>query len=70
MAKTSQPEKKTTYQFPSRFGSHASMVIGEEGDFVVCKDEYGEYRTEKTRLDNGSADPNRWCLTKRGIKDV
>lgn len=59
---------KETYSFPSRFGSHNSMVIATDGDAVICKDEYGEYKTNVNQLDNGSADPNRWDLSHRGIK--
>lgn len=59
--------------YPSAFGSHASMIDVEEtaklenSDFVVLKDEEGTYTTEKKRLDNGLADPNRY-RTSRLIK--
>lgn len=51
----------------SPFGSHASMISEEETlklvnkeKFVICKDEKGLYVTEKTYLDSGLADPNRF----------
>lgn len=61
-------DKKENYVFPSRFGSHASMVDKEatnklipyESDNVVLKDEFGFYTTLKNRLDTGLADPNRY----------
>ena len=56
-------------KFPSRFGSHASMIDEdlteklacalENHDEVVLVDDRGPYRTPKTRLDTGLADPNR-----------
>jgi len=52
-------EKKENYPFPSRYGSHKSMIVKEYDNSVVCKDEYGEYLTEKKQLDSGLADPNR-----------
>ena len=52
-------KKEEKYPYPSRFGSHKLMVVNESGDKVICKDEFGEYETEKWRLDNGLADPNR-----------
>ena len=61
-------DKKTVYAFPSRFGSHSSMVIKTLEDTVICKDEFGEYETKASRLDDGTADPNRWDLNHRGVK--
>ncbi len=52
---------KEKYPYPSKFGSHKSMVVGlGEQVIVVCQDELGEYETDKWRLDNGLADPNRF----------
>ena len=57
---------------PSWFGSHASMVVDHSElqiggkdirlseDQVLCKDDSGYYVTEKNKLDNGLADPNRY----------
>ena len=56
--------KEETYLFPSRYGSHKSMVIKEDGEIVTCKDEYGEYKTSKDRLDTGGADPNRYASSR------
>jgi hypothetical protein len=49
--------------YPSRFGSHKSMVdasiVPKDENLVVCKDEFGHYVTERKRLDDRCADPNR-----------
>ena len=66
MAKsTPMPTKTEKYPYPSRYGSHASMVdegmteqLGNE-KLVVCKDENGYYITEKNRLDD-NCDANRY----------
>lgn len=54
------------YLYPSRFGTHKTMVVREEGDNVVCQDEFGEYVTPKIRVDNGCADPNRYNISRIG----
>lgn len=57
--------KKEEYAYPSRFGSHKSMVIAEKEDgTVVCHDEFGDYITLKNRVDNGSSDPNRYTESR------
>ncbi len=59
------PQKKEDYLYPSRYGSHASMIDEEKTSeltdekMVVLKDEHGMYITYKDRLDNGLADPKR-----------
>jgi hypothetical protein len=59
-------EKKKVEEFktPSHFGSHASMETEEskqqDGPTVQLLDEKGKYDTERKRLDNGMADPNRY----------
>ena len=64
------PEKEKKYSFPSRFGSHSSMIDAEEteklGDpsRVVLKDEHGTYITERSKLDCGLSDPNRYPLDR------
>ena len=66
MAKSFKGKTATEkYLYPSRFGSHASMLnevateeLGSEG-LVVLTDEWGDYKTEEYRLDNGLNDPNR-----------
>lgn len=56
-------EKK--YKYPSRFGSHKSMINLEKTEalndpnMVICTDEHGEYTTYANRLDNGLMDPIR-----------
>ncbi len=65
------PQKKAAYAYPSRFGSHRSMVQAESGDEsvpsgrkCVCIDEHGSYVTEMSRLDNGLADPARYATSR------
>ena len=63
-------EKKHKNPYPSEYGSHKSMVIPTppeirlESHQVLCQDQLGPYVTEKTRLDNGMADPNRYSPRK------
>jgi len=63
-------KEKFTYAYPSRFGSHSVMIHEEETGkltdpkLVVILDEYGTYTTERNRLDNGLADPNRYASTR------
>ena len=54
------------YPHKSRFGTHKEMVVREEGNNVVCADEFGEYTTPKDRVDNGLADPNRYAVPRLG----
>lgn len=62
----SGPEKASIYQYPSRYGSHKSMLDEEEtqklNDLkrVALRDENGLYITDGWRLDCGLADPNRY----------
>jgi len=63
-------EKKSSYAYPSVFGSHASMIdkaetekLGDETK-VVLKDEFGLYTTNRNRLDNGLSDPNRSATSR------
>lgn len=67
-AASGPPQKSKVYGYPSRFGSHSSMVKPghNDGDFCVCVDEYGEYVTNSNRLDTGLADPNRYSITRLG----
>lgn len=56
------------YPFPSHYGSHSSMVVGpvsvrtETGweEWLLLRDEYGEYLTTQDRIDTGLADPRRY----------
>jgi len=65
-SKKTHDGKSVTITTPSRFGSHASMVVTEGHSLttaenqVVCKDDVGYYITDVDRLDNGLADPKRW----------
>ena len=59
------PQKSTSYPYPSRYGSHVSMIDEEktgelpEENRVVLQDEHGYYVTDRKRLDDGLADPKR-----------
>lgn len=55
---------KKQYPYPSRFGSHQSMVIEERGKWVICEDENGRYATNPKFLDSGLADPHRYSTSK------
>ena len=52
---------KATYQYPSRFGTHTSMLVSDatEDGSVKAKDEYGEYTTNMKNVDNNQIDWNR-----------
>ena len=52
-------EEKSSYPYPSRYGSHKSMVVGEGVDYVLLRDEFGEYKTTREMLDSGMTDPKR-----------
>ena len=60
------PIKQESYKYPTRYGSHSSMIDEEKtGELnndkeVVLEDEYGYYTTERKRLDSGLSDPNRY----------
>ena len=60
------PAKQESYPYPTRFGSHRSMVDEDktadldDDSKVVLQDEHGFYTTETVRLDNKLADPNRY----------
>jgi len=65
--------KELKYPYPSRFGSHASMVMlpcdieeSNEQGLVTIQDEFGTYQTFVERLDNGLADPNRYVESRLG----
>ena len=68
MAKKTKTKKdeKFKMEYPSQYGSHASMIDEEETEKlsdktkVACRAEKGLYITERNRLDNGLADPNRY----------
>lgn len=64
-------KSKEVYKYPSRFGSHTTMAVEDETfelnhDEVVCEDEFGRYITNRNRLDNGLADPNRFHGNRLG----
>ena len=64
MAKTRGGRKHVTgTSIPTKswFGSHAEMVVEEINEKeVMCEDQNGRYKTLKSRLDNGLADPSRY----------
>ena len=63
-------KKPEAYTYPTRYGSHTSMVDMEKtGELnkenkVVIQDEHGYYITDESRLDNGLADPNRYKTSR------
>lgn len=68
-------KKEEKYKCPSRFGSHTSMVVTDEGEEakselndneVICEDEFGRYKTKRSRLDDGLADPARFASSRLG----
>jgi hypothetical protein len=70
MAKTANQPGKFKSAYPSVFGSHASMIDEDETNklddptLVVLRDEHGLYTTERNKLDNGTADPNRYKVDR------
>lgn len=61
MAKVAPGTKIVKYPYPTRFGSHKTMIVGDPvGGRCTCQDEFGQYNTELCRLDTGLADPNRY----------
>ena len=66
MSKQKTSSSKETYKYPSHFGSHSSMIDEAETAkltdplLVACLDEFGVYITERKKLDDRSADPNRY----------
>ncbi len=66
------PAEKHIYPYPSRFGSHKSMLnVDATGrlqetspNMCVIIDEYGEYTTNVMNLDNGLADPARYSQSR------
>lgn len=71
-AQSKVKEKTIAYPYPSRFGSHASMVMKDESEKlenkseVVLQDEFGLYTTYRNRLDCGEADPKRYAEARLG----
>lgn len=69
-----------TYPYKSRFGSHADMIVESwdavpdedkqkllpppAEDEVICRDEFGYYKTFKNRIDNNGVDPRRYEITR------
>lgn len=51
---------KNPYPYPSRFGSHSSMVVKIVGHHARLRDERGDYITSPENIDNGLADPYRY----------
>ena len=66
MSKAFVQTKVVKYPYPSRFGSHKSMLINDDliDNNITCEDEFGEYNTTRDRLDNGRSDPNRYTTSR------
>ena len=52
-------------KYPSRYGSHASMVVIDLDSHVVLKDKEGYYLTTKENMDTGLVDQCRASLPER-----
>jgi hypothetical protein len=53
----------------SAYGSHSSMIVKDVPlngclEMVVLEDDAGQYCTQRRRLDDGLADPNRYSSSK------
>jgi hypothetical protein len=60
------PSKKVEEPtYPSRYGSHASMVEVDLGPYVILKDKEGYYLTTKEKMDTGLVDQHRTSLLKK-----
>ena len=63
-------KETSVYKYKSRFGSESSMINQEETDklndpdLVVLSDEFGNYVTQRCRLDTKLADPNRYEVSR------
>jgi hypothetical protein len=66
------PSEKKRYHYPSRFGSHKSMLNDYQTELlnqpgkIVLSDEYGDYVTTPDRLDDGLGDPARYATSRLG----
>jgi len=68
MAKVVKKKKdsKREMKYPSDYGSHTSMIDETETaklknkSQVALRDDCGIYVTDRSRLNNGMADPNRY----------
>tara|TARA_B100000749_G_C18410295_1_gene458776 strand:+ start:1020 stop:1265 length:246 start_codon:yes stop_codon:yes gene_type:complete len=64
------PQKSEKYPYPSRYGSHSSMIDEEKTEelsdknLVVLEDEHGYYITSRKKLDSGFADPKRYEFSR------
>jgi len=62
------PTKQEPYKYPTRYGSHSSMIDEEktaeleDKNMVVLEDEHGYYTTYRDRLDTGLSDPKRYSV--------
>ena len=71
----SKTDEKRKAEYPSDYGSHASMIDEEatkalkDRTKVVLRDDQGTYITERKRLDSGLADPNRYSGRKEKNED-
>lgn len=63
-SKNSRVKKTPTakYEYPSRFGSHSSMIVKDNEDGTsTLKDEFGGYTTPNSRINSGLSDSNRYA---------
>ena len=66
MAKQRIPGKKIAEpKYPSRYGSHESMVEIDLDSHVILKDKEGYYLTTKEKMDTGLVDQCRASLPEK-----
>lgn len=68
--KDEEKQKTVTVEERKKDANGNKIIIQRQFvvEYVVCKDDYGSYKTEKSRLDNGLADPNR--NTEKRLKSL
>lgn len=72
--KNAQAKEIVKKPYPSEYGSHSVMVDQAETDAlktsgkVALRDQFGIYVTDRSRLDNGLADPNRYAENRVRVK--
>ena len=68
--------KEEKYPYPTRYGSHASMIDEAQSEdlkdkeLAVLTDEHGSYVTLRNRLDSGLADSRRYSVRDLTIAEM
>ena len=64
-------KKEEKYPYPSRFGSHSSMIVHADStlpSLVVLEDEHGLYTTDISRVDSGLSDSHRYAASRLKLR--